>query len=314
MHVNRRSQGVVAALASALFMGTMPVFGKQAFALGFSPLAVVALRSAIAALLMLGVMNFQRQFFYIYPVGLLGCLIAGVLNGIGSIFYYTALSRLDASVGHLIYSFYPLFVALWLWLDRQQISRITLLRLTLALPGIYLLIRTGHDPVNLSGAFMMLLAALFYALHLIINQRILYEAPAPTVTLYTLLAMALTVGAAFAIAHPVLPAFSLSWWPVLGMAGVTFLSRLTLFLGVKNLGGLQTALLGLSELLVTVFLAQVWLGERLSPAQWAGAFLIGGSMLLMALDQSSPEQRTSSGWLRWLNPPHLPEIDLPWQR
>ncbi len=314
MWANRRSQGVIAALASALFMGAMPIFGKQAFGAGFSPLAVVALRSAIAALLMLGAMNFQRQFFYIYPVGLVGCLIAGIINGIGSIFYYTALVRLDASVGHLIYSFYPLFVALWLWLDRQKIGPITLLRLTLALPGIYLLIRTGHTPVDLAGALMMLLAALFYALHLIINQRILYEAPAPTVTFYTLLAMAITVGIAFGVTHPMLPPLTLAWWPVLGMAGVTFLSRLTLFLGVKNLGGLQTALLGLSELLVTVLLAQVWLNERLSPAQWIGALLIAGSMTLVALDPPTPERRTSSGWLRWLNPPQLPEIDLPWQR
>ncbi|MDT8899147.1 DMT family transporter [Thermanaerothrix sp. 4228-RoL] len=314
MWANRRSQGVIAALASALFMGTMPILGKQAFGAGFSPLAVVALRSTIAALLMFGAMSFQRHFFYIYPVGLIGCLIAGVINGIGSIFYYTALVRLDASVGHLIYSFYPLFVALWLWLDRQKIGPITLLRLILALPGIYLLIRTGHTPVDLVGALMMLLSALFYAFHLIINQRILYEAPAPTVTFYTLMAMAVTVGIAFGVAHPTLPPFTLAWWPVLGMAGITFLSRLTLFLGVKNLGGLQTALLGISELLVTVLLAQVWLNERLSPAQWIGALLIAGSMTLVALDPSTPERRTSGGWLRWLNPPQLPEIDLPWQR
>lgn len=58
MWANRRSKGVIAALASALFMDAMPIFGKQAFGAGFSPLAVVALRSVIAALLMLGVMNF----------------------------------------------------------------------------------------------------------------------------------------------------------------------------------------------------------------------------------------------------------------
>ena len=48
------------------------------------------------------------------------------------------------------------------------------------------------------------------------------------------------------------------------MALITFFSRLTLFMGIKHLGGLQTALLGLAELFVTVILAQVWLGEHLS--------------------------------------------------
>ena len=311
MAKTQRSQGVVAALASAFFMGLTPIFGKQAFLYGFSPLAVVAVRSALATFLMLTTLAFRRQFFYIYPVGLVGCFIAGIINGIGSIFYYTALSRVDASVGHLLYSFYPLFVALWLWLDRQRINRVTLIRLTIALPGVYLLIRTGHTPVDLGGALLMLLAGLFYALHMIINQRILYEAPAPTVTFYTLLAMTLTVLLAFTLGGRQMPPLTFSWWPVLGMAGITFISRLTLFLGVKNLGGLQTALLGLSELLVTVALAQFWLGERLSPAQWLGGFLICASLLLVALDPVTPEHYSRRGWLGWLNPSRISEIDLP---
>ena len=41
-----------------------------------------------------------------------------------------------------------------------------------------------------------------YALHLLINQRVLYEVPAPTVTFYTLLGMAVTVSVAFLAFHP----------------------------------------------------------------------------------------------------------------
>ena len=43
---------------------------------------------------------------------------------------------------------------------------------------------------------------------------------------------------------------------MLGLTLVTFFSRLTLFLGVKHLGGMQTALLGLGELLVTLICAR----------------------------------------------------------
>ena len=93
----------------------VPIFGKIAIHSGFTPLAVIALRTGIAAILMLAVMAiWKRHIFYIYPVGLVGCLLAGIINGLGSILYYTALSRLDASVGQMLYSFYPLFVALWL--------------------------------------------------------------------------------------------------------------------------------------------------------------------------------------------------------
>jgi len=141
-----RVKGIQAAAASALFLGMAPIFGKLAILLGFTPLAVVAFRTVIAFSLLLGLtLIFQRQFFYIYPVGLAGCLLAGFFNGLGSILYYSALSRLDASVGQLLYSFYPLMLALWLLLDRQTISRLTYLRLAISLPGVFRL-KIGIDP------------------------------------------------------------------------------------------------------------------------------------------------------------------------
>jgi len=99
---------------------------------------------------------------------------------------------------------------------------------------------------------MMLGAAILYALHLPINQRVLYEVPAPTVTLYTLLAMSAVVVPAYLIFDQKWPSLELPWWPVFGLTLVTSLSRLSLFMGIKHIGGMQTALLGLGELLVTI--------------------------------------------------------------
>ena len=313
MNKNGRNTGISAALASALFLGLTPIFGKQALTTGFSPLAVVTLRTAMATgLLIIAIGIFRRGFFYIYPVGLAGCVLAGFLNGLGSILYYTALNRLDASIGHLIYSFYPLFVALWQRMDSQPISRLTLFRLLLSLPGVYLLVSAGQQNVDWLGAGLMMGSAALYALHLLVNQRVLYEVPAPTVTLYTLMSMTLTVSIAFAAFDRSLPVSGTPWWPILGMAGITFLSRITLFLGVKHLGGMQTALLGLGELLVTVFLAQVWLGERLSPLQWIGALFLGGSLFLIGFEHPAPQKRHTAGWLAWLDPPGIRPDDLPW--
>ena len=84
----KRARGVRSALASALFLGLVPIFGKQAILLGFAPLAVVAIRTTLAAAVLLIIMLiFRRGFLYIYPVGLLGCVLAGLVNGLGSILY-----------------------------------------------------------------------------------------------------------------------------------------------------------------------------------------------------------------------------------
>ncbi|RMF46229.1 MAG: EamA family transporter, partial [Anaerolineae bacterium] len=176
----RRAQGIWAGLASALFMGMTPVFGKQAIVYGLPPLTVVAMRTILAALLLfVALLLFKRSYLYIYPAGLLGCALAGSINGFGSLLFYSALGRIDASLGQLLYSLYPLFVAGWLWLDHQPPSKMTAIRLALALPAVYLLTQTTSGEVDWVGIALMLGASALYALHLPINQRVLYDMPAP---------------------------------------------------------------------------------------------------------------------------------------
>jgi drug/metabolite transporter (DMT)-like permease len=258
---------------------------------------------------------FQREYLFIYPAGLIGCLLAGWINGIGSLFYYSALGRIDAAIGQLLYSLYPLFVALWMFFDNQSFSRMTIARLILAVPAIFLLFVSNESPVDWIGVLMMLAAAALYALHLPITQRVLYDLPAPTVTAYTLLAMSAIVVPTFFFSGSLsdIPVVQDFWWPLIGLTLVTFLSRLTLFTGVKHLGGMQTALLGLSELLITVWLAQLWLGESLSWQQWIGAGLLGATLLLMTGDNPSPPKNRKSGWFSWFSAsPIRPQIDGSW--
>lgn len=306
-----------AALVSAIFLGMAPVFGKAAIQSGMSPFAVVALRTSLAAMMLfLVIFLYKRSFLFIYPAGLLGCFLAGGINGLGSLFYYGSLSRIDASLGQLLYSLYPLFVVIFLWIDGQPPSRMFLLRLILMVPAVFLLTRADFKQVDLVGMVMMLVGSALYALHLPVNQRVLYDMPAPTVTLYTLIAMSAIVVPAYFVSvlfgeTAAIPALYQAWIPVLGLTSVTFFSRLALFQGVKNLGGMQTALLGLSEMLVTLVFSFVWLGERLSWQQWIGAIIMLGSIVLIIMDKSAPPRRLRTSWLNWLRPPGLPK-DIPW--
>jgi drug/metabolite transporter (DMT)-like permease len=313
-------KGISAALASAFFLGMTPIFGKQAILLGMTPMAVVATRTILATLLLLAVVAFfYRPYLFIYPAGLLGCLLAGAINGIGSLFYYSALGRINANLGHLLYSLYPLFLVMWLSLDRQPPGRLTLFRLALALPAIFLLTQAESGKIDLIGVAQMLIASALYALHLPINQRVLYDMPPPTVTLYTLIAMSVVVVPAFMISGSTvfqganLPSglreapqrLGQVLLPVLALALVTFFSRLSLFTGIKHLGGMQTALLGLSELLVALTLAYLWLGERFTSEQWIGAALLCASLALVAFERPPPKKLSTGGFLSWLGPAGL---------
>lgn len=305
---NGRSTGINAALISALFLGLAPVFGKAAMGPGqFSPLAVVALRTSMAALLLVAIMFvIKRQILYIYPAGLLGCLLAGAVNGVGSIFYYVGLSKLNASVAQMLYALYPFFVAFWLQLDKQSPSKLTGLRIVIAILSAYFLTRVQAGYIDPWGMLFMVIAAALYALHLPINQRVLYDVPAPTVTVYTLLAMGLIVVPAYLLFDGSVPQQSSPWLPIMGLTAVTFCSRLLLFLGVKHIGGMQTALLGLGELLVAILFSHLLLGERLTGWQWLGTAGLSISLLLAWFEAPPSKPVHPHGLLGWLQPPDFP--------
>lgn len=306
MHAtSARTRGLRYALASALLMGTTPVFGKQAIQAGVPPFAVVAIRTAGSALLLLVVLVFfRRRHLYIHPIGLAGCVLAGGLNGVGSLFFYSGLAHLDASLAQLLFSLYPVFVAAMLYLDGQRQTPLTLLRLGLSILAVILLTQPSPTNVNLRAASFLLLASLLYALHLPINERILFEAPPPTVAFYTLATMAAVVIPAYGVGSPRLASLPGSAvWPLGCLTLVTFLTRVLLFAGVKHAGSMQSALLGLAELLVAVCLATVWLHERLAAGQWFGAGLLVVALLLTERDKGLRPPRRSHGWLAWLTPP-----------
>lgn len=305
----KQTAGIAAAFSSALFLGLAPVFGKLAITGGFSPLAVVALRTGLAAvILFITISIFYRKYLYIFPVGLIGCMLAGAINGLGSLFYYLALERLDASLGQLLYSLYPFFVALWLILDHQPPSRLTFFRIILATIAVLLLTIVPGRAVDGTGVIMMISAAILYAMHLPINQRVLYEVPAPTVTLYTLLSMSAIVIPAYFIFDRAWPAINAPWLPVTGLTFVTVFSRIALFLGVKKIGGMQTALLGLAELLIAIVFSNIWLGESLSLLQKLGALGLSVSLILVMYEQHTPPTHSGkTGWLSWIRAPGLPK-------
>jgi drug/metabolite transporter (DMT)-like permease len=278
------------ALLSPIFLGTIPILAKLAYTAGMDVLTLVAFRTLIAALMLwLAALIFTRHFIYSSTPAVASSLLAGSINGIGSIFFYAGLMRIDASLGQLINVSYLIYVTLLLRLAGHTVSWLTMGRVGLAVSAIYLLTAHGLGPPDRLGIAFMLLAALLYSIQLVLSQRILYDIPAPTMTLYAITAMALVVGLAWLLFRPQVVVISTAGWQlVFLMALLTGLSRLTLFLGVKHLGSIQTALIGVLEVVVTIVIAIIWLHERMAPLQWLGAAILLVSVLLVKYERDVP--------------------------
>jgi drug/metabolite transporter (DMT)-like permease len=279
--------GIAVTLLSTLLSGLAPILGKVAYQVGVSPSALVALRTALAAgSLWLFYLAVWRRHLAVNRSNLLACVGMGAANGVGSLLYYNGLSRVDASVAHLLYSMYPFWVFIFLSAAGHAVSRLAVLRLALALASAFLLTWQGAGIVDPLGVTLMIGAGALYGFHLVLGQWTLADVEPRTVTLYGLSTMAVVVWIPFSGQATTAASIPAAGWLAILLLAIfpTALARLLVFAGLRRLGGVQTALLGLGEPLVAVSLAFLVLGERFAPQQWAGAALFVISVLLIHRD------------------------------
>jgi drug/metabolite transporter (DMT)-like permease len=290
--MNRRpSTGLVAALLTPLLLGVAPIFGKQAIGAGADPFTVAATRTVIAvALLWVFYAIFLRKSIFIYPAGLLGCVVVGVINGIGSLFYYSGLGLLDASLVQLLNGTYIVFAVLLSHLGGEKINRRIAVRVALAILALILVTGFGGKPINWLGVGLMLGNALMFAGTVILSQYVLYEMPPTTATLYILSTMAVIVVMAWAaVGTPLRTAMLESAFPPIFILGITTaLSRLAMFASVSVFGSLRTAIIAVGEIAIALVLAFFVLGDRLAAPQVVGVGLLIFSMLLIRGDDLLP--------------------------
>jgi len=277
---SERVQGIRNTILASFFLGWAPILGKLAYAQGVAPFTLVTVRTLVAVMLLwAGYAILGRAWLRITWRGLLGCIAVGVVNGIGSLLYYSSLAWLDASLASFLNTLYLLWVVIFLTASGERLHWLTLVRIGLAMVGIYLLTGTSTGEPDWLGAMLMVASAATYGWHLVLGQWVLADVPSRTATPYILTAMAATVGVARVIQGSTLEVISLAGWEAIAALGITtVLSRALMFAGLQRLGGTEAALVSLLELLVSLGLAFLLLGERLTPLQW-----IGGVVLIIGI-------------------------------
>jgi drug/metabolite transporter (DMT)-like permease len=283
-------KGMLNTVMASFFLGWAPIFGKLAYRGGVAPFTLAALRTVMAALLLwLFFVLFWRREIRISWAGLVGCVSVGAVNGFGSLLYYTSLARLGASLASLLHTLYPLWVVLFLFAAGQPLTRLTLIRLAMAMGGVFLLTWGEAGELDWPGVMLMIASAATYGWHLVLGQWVLADVPSRTGALYILTSMASVVSLARIIQSPmhrlvIEPITDIGWFAILALGVTTTLSRLAMFSALRQVGGVETSLGGLMELLVSLVLALALLGERMTVWQWIGGALLVCSMLLMAKD------------------------------
>lgn len=306
--------GLVAVVLSSLFFASSGTFAKALLATGWSPLAVVTIRVAGAALILLPWTLAALRGRWREVRRSLGLVAAYGLFAIGAaqLGYFSAVRHLDVAVALLIEYLAIVLVVLWVWVrTRQTPHGFTLLGVVLAIGGLALVVDIfGAAPPNVVGVLWALFAASGMAGHYIIAAR---PSPVPVVAFAGL---GLVCGSVLLLLPGLLGIVPLeaghgpvtlagveipAWLAFVELCLVAAAAAYLLgIVGARRLGSTLSSFVGLSEVLFALLIAWLLLGEAPGWVQLVGGALILAGVVAVRLGelrhvatehaQSSPEQ------------------------
>jgi len=278
------TRGLTLVALSTMAYGVMPILGKVAYSAGVGVLPLLAWRYVLAALLIEALERGPRPPLRVR----LRLWAIGAVFVVNSIAYFRALQEIPASVTALVLYTYPVIVALLA--AAGGVERLTgraLLAAAGAFAGCALTARGAPSgaPLPLSGVAWALVAALVYASYIVLSSRFGAGVPARVLALHLAQAAAVVcVACALADGGLSLPLDPRGLLAVAGIGVVSTVVAMTVFLaGMALVGPTRASVLSSLEVIVTLVLAFVLLGERLGPWQWAGAALILGAVAFQNL-------------------------------
>lgn len=283
--------GIAALLAIAVTFSLNHIAARVAFDHGANVVTAVVLRSGGTALALLALLLALRVPLALPARTRWRALAIGIVVAVQSYCIYAAVARLPVALALLTFNTYPLLYALMSWAGgMERPSRGAFTAMLAALFGLALALDIAKGGGELAarwdeigaGVAYATGASLSFAVVLFLNTRWLHGVDG---RVRSLLTMASCGAAAFAAAATtgtlVFPADGIGW---LGLA------LLTLFYGsaITALFVLQPRMRSPSDVAVLnfepvalLFLGWIILGQSLSGAQIAGAFVVIGSVVAL---------------------------------
>jgi drug/metabolite transporter (DMT)-like permease len=269
-------------LGSATAFGTLAIFAKLGYASGLGTEQTLAFRFLLAAIgmivlaLLLGQNPLRLRRSQLLTLFGLGAVI---YTG-QSLTYFIALRSLEASLVVLIAYIYPSLVVIagWLFL-RRAVSAWHGVALAMSFAGVALLVGGAEFHLSWALGWPLLLAIAsptIYTGYILIGERLMTSVPAVAASAVIMTGAALAFCVLAALNHELAFPRNAGGWAVgVGIALIPTMIAISLFLaGLPRIGAARAALLSTWEPVVTVFLAVVVLGDRLSLVQVLGGVLV----------------------------------------
>lgn len=278
--MQRVGLGILLVFLSAFGFGLMPIFALFAYRGGVNVVTLLFLRFFIAAICFFVYLLARRTRWHVSRRSMASLFILGsILYSVQSMFYFSAVQYIPASLAALILYLYPVLVALLAAVvEKEQISLQMMAAAVVSLVGIAVVLGAPLDQLDGGGMALAFGAALVYSVYITLGRRVVADVPA-IVTSALIAAFAALSFLLFGSVTQSLT-FDISWstWAViLGVVVFsTLLAMAAFFAGMERIGATRASILSTVEPVITIAFSALLLGESFTWIQ------VGGAMLVLA--------------------------------
>lgn len=282
-----RSTGTLFSLAAGAAFGAMAIFAKLAYEQGTTVGTLLSVRFTLAAAL------FWALVLARGVVGELRALprrdvAAGLALGacgyaLQSGCYFTALTRIDASLLSLLLYTFPAIVAVAaVAIGRERLDARRVAALGLALSGlVFVVAGAGTGGLEAIGVVLGLGAAIVYSAYILVSDGVVHRVSPLVLSALVCTGAAgpLIVGSSLLGELRLGDVSATGWGWLVCLSAVSTVGAIVFFFaGLQRVGPTTASILNTVEPLVTVLLAFLVFSERLGPVQ-----MLGGALVLSAV-------------------------------
>ena len=275
--------GVIFALVAGILFGLIGPTTKIAYNSGASVALTIFLRYAVASIIILPFIPYQKNLLEIFTKNLkyfLSISAGSILLTLGLL---TSVIFIEVSLTILIFCLYPIYVLLFsIIVDKEKISLTVKILFFVTFLGIVLVIGPSFKVINIVGILLAFLASLGSTSMIIVNQKMSIKGISPIpinifINVFNTIFFFVILKIFFSLNFN----FDINIYLLILIPSICYsFALLSQLIAIPKIGQSYTALFLYLEPVVGVLGAVFLLKESLETYQIAGAFIVIISLLL----------------------------------
>ena len=285
-------RGVFYVISSGLCYGLIGYFGVNLMNAGLSVYNMLFWRFLLSAIFTSIIFIKQLSTLLHNKIATFKALLYGLLlYGPSSITYFISTKYIGSGIAMVVFFAYPTIVILINYLFYKiKVTKVYFAAIPMIIIGMICLIDTYEIANDMTGIFISILSALFYAIYIIASKKSDFSIQISAISVSVGCAIIALLAAI--IDHSLLiPNTLLLWTDIIAISTIcTAIPILLLLQGLKYMSSEKAAILSVLEPIFVVIFGNILLGEKISIIQIIGILIIIFGAIIVLLYGNKKEE------------------------